>query len=75
MSSILSGKLLPFVSGSNMHTNPARMGANPKMNVGNHGIIDEVFEMNGAAIDPILIAVELAPIPIFRITVGYSSEV
>lgn len=51
------------------------MGAKPNIAVGNHGTVTEVLAMNGAAMEPILIAVEQAPIAMFLITVGYNSEV
>lgn len=72
---MLSGKVVPFVSGSNKHTSPATRAATPNMAVGIQGTLTTVSEIKGANIDPILIEVELAPIAMFLTTVGYSSEV
>lgn len=73
-SSMLFGKVVPFVSGSRSTTKPVKIGTKPKMTVGNHGTVIFKLETKGAIIDPILMDVDDAPIPIFLTTVGNSSD-
>lgn len=72
---ILSGNAVPLVSGNKMQTKAAATGAAPNIMVGSHGTVTDKSETKGAIIEPTLIQVEHAPIPIFLTTVGKSSDV